>query len=84
MLRKQVEKIEKRTEKMLAASAPALQADREYAESAKCVSCAAKGLNFEEFYKPVRVNDRILTVDYRPKLSCKKCKKAQPWNNPNS
>ena len=83
MLRKQVEKIEKRTGKMIAAIPSALSGDQEYADALKCISCAAKGANLEEFYEPVIINNKTIGANYRPKLYCKKCKKPQSWDNPN-
>ena len=51
MLRKQVEKIEKRTGRMIAATTTALQSDQEHAENTKCEHCGKKGLEFIEEYK---------------------------------
>jgi len=79
VLRKQVEKIEKRTGRMMAATSTALQSDQEYAINTNCEYCNKKGLEFIEEYEPVLKNDKITGADYRPKLICPKCKKQNNW-----
>ena len=82
MLRKEVEKIEKRTGTMIAVNPAILLGDEEFAGTIKCTSCAAKGANLEEFYEPVIINNKTIGANYRPKLFCKKCKKPQSWDTP--
>ena len=79
MLRKQVERIEKRTGRMIAATTTAIQTDQEHATNTKCEHCGKKGLEFIEEYKPVLKNDKTIGADYRPKLICQKCKKQNNW-----
>jgi|TARA_R110000824_G_scaffold43928_9_gene128274 hypothetical protein len=82
MLRKQVEKLEKRQNRLIAATSTALANDVEHTNSASCDYCGKKQLQFEEYYEPIVIKDKTVGANYRPKKLCKFCKKESSWDKP--
>jgi len=84
MLRKEVEKIDKRKGTSIAATSTAIEADKEYAAKTNCLKCGRSGVTLIELYKPIYIKtntgkQRILTANYRPKLKCPECKTEQEF-----
>jgi len=84
MNREQIEKIDKRKGTTLAASTTAIQADNEYAAKTNCLKCGRRGVTLVEHYEPTYIKtstdkQKLLTVDYRPKLKCPECKTEQKF-----